>query len=86
MIYTLPGYSCQEPKRLRNLVNTQNLKTSSPKPQQAIQKQLLRPTKINPAKAVISFTQSDRIEVEKKYQDRPGYQPGLSHLNLGSCP
>jgi hypothetical protein len=52
--------------RLRNLVNTQDLKTSLPKTKQAIQKQLLRPTKINPAKAVISFTQPAIIEEENK--------------------
>ena len=34
----------------RNPVNSENLKTSSPKPKQAIQKQSLRPTKIIPQK------------------------------------
>jgi hypothetical protein len=49
--------------------------------QQAIQKQLLRRQKRNSRKAVISFTQPGKIEEENKFPDRPGDQPGLSHLN-----
>src|ERR1700737_678758 len=67
--------SCQYPKP-----QNENGKTK-----QAIQKQLLRPTKINSAKAVISFSQPDIIEEENKIPDRPGDQPGLSHLNPEVC-
>jgi hypothetical protein len=78
-----PKYSWQEPKDSENPVNTKNLKTSLPTTKQPIQKWVLRSTKINPAKAVFSFTQPD-IRRREQIPDKPGDQSGLSHLYPGS--
>jgi hypothetical protein len=65
------------------IVSTAKPQNELAKNPQTIQEQLLRPTKINPAKAVISFTQSDIIEEENKSLIGPGDQRGLSHLKPG---